>query len=60
MTVGGRLWGPRGAILGIAAMPLLHYPILAWSVRRHGAWTPGLDLVALGAGGLLILVATVY
>ena len=68
--VGGGMLGVRyfgepngmltGVIVGMAASRLLHYPVLAWGLRRHNAWLPKLDLTALGVclavcvGGLMI------
>ncbi len=60
MTLGG-LYGPQlgwpsevGLVLGVAAAPVLSYPVLVWAVRRYGAWMPWLDLAVFVSSGLVI------
>jgi O-antigen/teichoic acid export membrane protein len=54
MTVGGLLGGEQGLVIGMAAAPLLMYPVLAWCVRKYNAWMPGLDALAALAAAILI------
>lgn len=54
MTVGSFAYGVPGCLIGVAAAPLLEYPVLAWLTNRHRAWLPGLDAVAAAACGAFI------
>lgn len=54
MTVGAWLAGPIGCIVGVAAAPLLLYPIIAALARRYGAWQPVVDVVAVTGSMALI------
>lgn len=53
LLVGQHFWGVTGALVGLASAPTLHYPVLAFLVRRHGAWTPRADVWGLVASVLL-------
>lgn len=44
--------GLMGAVIGQGLANLAAYPALAWLLRPHGAWDPGLDAAALGLSGL--------
>ena len=54
MLAGGYIWGTTGIIYGIVVASGLHYPVLAWMVRRYGVWFPMLDLAAALASALAI------
>ena len=47
MWLGWHSGGLPGLVAGISLSRFLDYPVLAWGVRRHGLWMPGLDLLAL-------------
>jgi len=54
MITGGIVAGETGLIVGMAAAPLLMYPVLAWCVRKYNAWMPLQDaLAAVVAAGLI-------
>ena len=59
ILIGGALAGRVGLVAGVAAAPLLAYPMVSWALHKHGAWTPKLDLVAFSgaAAGVLLLSA---
>lgn len=44
----------RGVVFGVAAVPFLIYPLLAWQVRRHGIWRPGFDAAVVASCALLV------
>lgn len=46
--VGASTAGVDGLILGIVGAQIASYPVLAWAVAKHGAWTPWLDLAGVG------------
>lgn len=54
MVVGGLVAGETGLIVGMAAAPVLTYPMLAWCVRKYKVWMPGLDALAIGGAAILI------
>ncbi len=54
MAVGAWLGGVVGIIVGIAVSELLSYPILAWGIRKHDLWMPGLDVCAFVVSGCVI------
>ncbi len=47
LAVGQHFGGVTGALIGLAAAPTLHYPVLAFLVHGHKAWTPMADLPGL-------------
>jgi O-antigen/teichoic acid export membrane protein len=49
LLVGQHFGGVTGALVGLAAAPTLHYPVLALLVHRHRAWTPLADVWGLFA-----------
>ena len=59
MAVGGWLGGMRGLVIGVAVTDLLNYPTLAWAVRRHGMWMPGLDAAAAVGAAALVAIGMV-
>lgn len=58
--VGDRSGRPDGAleglIIGMGVAFWLNYLQLAWFIRRHGVWLPGLDFLAFGATLGVILI----
>jgi O-antigen/teichoic acid export membrane protein len=54
MSVGASMHGITGCIVGVAIVPLLEYPVLAWAMNRHRAWLPKLDALAAAASGAFI------
>jgi O-antigen/teichoic acid export membrane protein len=53
LLVGFEVAGLAGAIVGQGLANLAAYPFLAWLLRPHGAWMPGLDAQFLGASALI-------
>ncbi len=56
MGVGTALHGFPGCLVGVAVAPLLEYPVLAWATRRHHAWLPRLDALAVGGSAAFVLL----
>jgi O-antigen/teichoic acid export membrane protein len=54
MWIGWKAAELAGLVSGIALSRFLDYPMLAWSVRRHGLWLPGLDFLAIAASIVVI------
>ena len=50
LLLGLGLYGLGGGILFGGLAMLASYPVLAWTLSRHGAWDPKLDLSMLGLG----------
>lgn len=57
MSIGGLLDGSRGLIIGFSIAPILHYPILAYLIRKYGVWLPLLDLAGYAVLGGVVFVA---
>jgi len=56
MWIGWNAGELPGLVSGITLSRFLDYPVLAWAVRRHGLWLPGLDLVSfLVSIGIIVL-----
>ena len=43
-------WGLAGGLAGQALGAILAYPATVWLARRHGAWDPLHDVLAVAAG----------
>lgn len=56
MVVGYHFGDELGLVIGVASASALNYPVLAWSVRRSGAWMPKLDLGAIVISAIVITV----
>jgi len=56
ILIGGALAGRVGLVAGVAAAPVLAYPMVSWALHKHGAWTPKLDLVAFFGAAVAILM----
>jgi O-antigen/teichoic acid export membrane protein len=54
MAIGFHLAALPGLVAGLAIARFADYPVLAWAVRRHGVWMPGLDAVAYGVSTLIM------
>jgi O-antigen/teichoic acid export membrane protein len=54
ITIGALQADLLGIIIGVAVSRFGDYPLLAWAIRRHGVWMPGLDLGTLAVSALVI------
>ena len=58
VALGNRYAGIPGQVVAIALNATLGYPALAWAVRAHGVWMPGLDALSLLASAGVIGLLT--
>jgi len=61
LVIGLEVAGVAGALIGQGLAAALVYPVLVWTVRRHGAWDPLHDGIFMGLGAALaVLVWSVH
>ena len=60
MCTGAYLGGLPGILIGLAITPTLLYPMGAWTVKKHGAWLPGLDALQTAIGIAALALAHWY
>jgi O-antigen/teichoic acid export membrane protein len=58
ILLGGAFFGGPGLVAGVAVAPALAYPVVSWSLGRHGVWTARVDLLAFSVAAATIVVLT--
>lgn len=53
MIVGWHFGQLPGLLVGVALSKVADYPVVAWGLRKHGVWLPGLDLAAFAATAII-------